>query len=134
MGLGLRLLTQSDTLSKPSSFVQSFFDSFSPCDTLTGNNPFAKKSGLFFSDFMSTDSVAHKRAVKEIYNVKLDSTDLPELKKAVSYLNWKEKKYLDTKKMLIGKLDDITTSQASDYLKELLLCRRRYTGTSVYRT
>jgi len=118
-GIGFALLTQSDTLSKPSSFVQSFFDSFSPCDTLTGNNPFAKKSGLFFSDFMSADSVAHKRAVKEIYNVKLDSTDLQDLKKSVSYLSWKEKKYLDTKKMLIGKLDEIKTSQSSDYLKEL---------------
>ena len=118
-GIGFALLTQSDTLSVPSSFVQTFFDSFSPTDTLTGNNPFAKKSGLFFSDFMSADSVSHKRAVKEIYNVKVDSNDLQDLKKAVSYLNWREKKYLDTKKMLIGKLDEIKTSQASDYLKEL---------------
>ena len=118
-GIGFALLTQSDTLSKPSDFVQTFYDSFLPCDTLAGRNPFAKKSGLFFSDFMSADSVAHKRAVKEIYSVKVDSSDLLDVKKAVSYLSWKEKKYLDTKKMLIGKLDDIKTRAASDYLKEL---------------
>ena len=68
---------------------------------------------------MSTDSVAHKRAVKGIYSVQLDSNDLPNLKKAISFLNWKEKKYLDTKKSLIGKLDDISTKASSDYLKEL---------------
>ena len=34
-------------------------------------------------------------------------------------MNWKEKKYLDTKKSLIGKLDDDTDKAASDYLKEL---------------
>lgn len=118
-GIGFALLTQSDTLSKPSSFVQSFFDSFMPADTLKGSDAFAKKSGLFFSDFMSADTVAHKRAVKGIYSVQLDSNDLPNLKKAISFLNWKEKKYLDTKKSLIGKLDDISTKAATDYLKDL---------------
>ena len=118
-GIGFALLTQSDTLSKPSSFVQSFYDSFAPCDTLAGHNPFEKKANLFFSDFASTDSVAHNRAIKEIYNIKLDSGDLKDLQAAVSYLSWKEKKYLDTKKALIGKLEDIKTRHASDYLKEL---------------
>ncbi len=118
-GIGFAILTQSDTLSKPSSFVQSFFDSFSPCDTLAGRNPFEKKSALFFADFASADTVAHNRAIKEIYNVKLDSADLFDLQKAVSYLSWREKKYLDTKKMLIGKLENIKTQPASDYLKEL---------------
>jgi len=118
-GIGYAIITQSDTLSKPSSFVQSFFDSFVPVDTLQGTDPFFKKSNLFFADFMSSDSVAHKRAIKNIYAVKLDSSDLPQLKKAISFLDWKEKKYLDTKKSLIGKLDDIPTKQAADYLKEL---------------
>lgn len=118
-GIGYAIITQSDTLSKPSSFVQSFFDSFAPVDTLQGSYPFSKKTDLFFADFMSNDSVAHKRAIKNIYSVKLDSTDLPKLKMAISSLGWKEKKYLDTKKSLIGKLDDIPTKQASDYLKAL---------------
>lgn len=118
-GIGYAIITQSDTLSQPSSFVQSFFDSFTPADSLQGSDPFSKKANLFFADFMSSDSVAHKRAVKNIYAVKLDSTDLPQLKKAISSLDWKEKKYLDTKKSLIGKLDEIPTKQASIYLQEL---------------
>ncbi len=118
-GIGFALMTQTDTLSKSSSFIQSFFDSFTPADSLRGDNPFAKKSGLFFSDFMSTDSNIHKRAVKGIYTIQLDSADLPQLKNAVSFLDWKEKKYLETKKLLISKLDNIKTKQAADYLKEL---------------
>jgi hypothetical protein len=118
-GIGYSIITQSDTLSKPSSFVQSFFESFVPAHSLQGIDPFSKKSDLFFADFLSSDTVAHKRAVKNIYAVRLDSSDLPQLKRAISFLNWEEKKYLDTKKTLIGKLDDIPTRQAADYLKEL---------------
>jgi uncharacterized protein YbaP (TraB family) len=118
-GIGFRLVTQSDTLSKPSAFVQSFFDTFTPADTLKGSSPFSKKSPLFFEDFMSSDSTVHNRAVKGIYQVRIDSTDFFPLKKAIASLNWKEKKYLDTKKALIGKLDNIKTKEASDYLKQL---------------
>ena len=118
-GIGYALLTQSDTLSKPSSFVQSFFDSFEPVDTLAGMNPFVKKNDLFFADLMSMDSVAHKRAVRNIYSIKVDSTDLLPLTKAISFMDWREKKYLDVKKDLIAKLDDIKTRSASDYLKQL---------------
>jgi len=118
-GIGYSIITQSDTLSKPSSFVQSFFESFVPAHSVQGIDPFSKKSDLFFADFLSSDSVAHKRAIKNIYAVKFDSSDLPQLKKAISFLGWEEKKYLDIKKALIGKLDDIPTKQAADYLKEL---------------
>ncbi|MBL7744726.1 MAG: hypothetical protein JNN00_14740, partial [Chitinophagaceae bacterium] len=118
-GIGFSLVTQIDTLTKPGSFVQSFYDSFMPADTLKGSDPFAKKSPLFFDDFMSKDTAAHKRAVKSIYMVKMDSTDFIPLKKAISSLNWTGKRYLDTKKSLIGKLDNIKTRTATDYLKEL---------------
>ncbi|HEX7848046.1 MAG TPA: TraB/GumN family protein, partial [Chitinophagaceae bacterium] len=118
-GVGFSLMTQSDTLTKPSSFIKSFFDSFDPVDTLKGVDPFQKKSAVFFADFMSADSSTHKRAVKSIESIDIDSTDLPQLKKAISWLTWDKKNYLDIKRSLIGKLDDITTKAASDYLKEV---------------
>jgi uncharacterized protein YbaP (TraB family) len=118
-GIGFNLVTECDTLSKPGPFVQSFFDSFIPADTLKGSNPFSKKSPLFFEDFMSSDSTIHKRAVKGIYQVRIDSTDFLPLKMAIASLNWKEKKYLDIKQSLIGKLDVIKTKEVSNYLKEL---------------
>jgi len=118
-GIGYSLTTELDTLSKPSDFVRSYYESFTPADSLKGTNPFAKKTSLFFADFLSSDSVLHQRAVKGLYMVKMDSSDLPQLKKAINSLNWTEKKYLDTKKALIGKLDDIATREATDYLKSL---------------
>ncbi len=61
----------------------------------------------------------HKRAVKHIDDIEFDSTDLPQLKNAISSLNWNEKKYLDTKKSFINKLGDIKTNTSAAYLKEL---------------
>ena len=96
-------MTQSDTLSKQSNFVRKFFETFLPADTLKGLNPFQKKSVVFFNDFNSKDSVLHKRAVKNIEKIELDELDFPQLKLAISSLNWKEKNYLKTKVALIDK-------------------------------
>ncbi len=118
-GIGYALMTQSDTLSKPSLFVKTFFESFQPVDSLKGLDPFAKKSKLFFDDFMSDDTTIHKRAVKGIHTVRLDSADLPQLKAIINSLDWKEKKYLEVKKDLVGKLDGIKTKASSDFLRQL---------------
>jgi hypothetical protein len=118
-GIGFSLATESDTLTQPSAFVKNFYETFTPTDTLKGINPFVKKSNLFFDDFMSNDSLLHKRAVKHMDEIDLDSSDIPRLKKAMARLNWNEKKYLETKISLIGKWGDINTSEASDYLGAL---------------
>lgn len=118
-GVRFSLLTQTDTLSTPSPFVRDFYESFRPADTLKSFSPFVKKSNLFFEDFLSKDSVLHKRAMKNIGEIKLDSTDFPQLKSVISQLNWNEKNYLDTKESLISKLGDIKTKQVDMYLKDL---------------
>jgi uncharacterized protein YbaP (TraB family) len=118
-GITFCIATQTDTLTQPSTFLRKFFETFTPADTLKGVDPFVKKSNLFFDDFMSRDSVLYKRAVAAIEDIEIDSTDLPRLKKAIASLNWNEKKYLDTKKLLISKLGDIVTNASADYLKEL---------------
>ncbi len=118
-GIGFLVATEGDTLTTPSSFIKNFFETFSPDDTLKGFNPFEKKSIAFFTDYFSKDTMAHKRAVKAIDQVTLDSADLPNLEKAISYLNWSDKKYLETKKSLISKLGDIDTKTSADFLKKL---------------
>lgn len=118
-GIGYNLLTQIDTLGTPSAFIRSFFDTFNPSDTLRGGDPFAKKSQVFFEDFKSSDSVAHRRAVKGVTMIRFDSTDFASLREIITALNWKEKKYLDTKKQLIGRLADIKSPQASNFLKDV---------------
>lgn len=118
-GIGYLLETEGDTLTAPGSFVKNFFESFAPADTLKGFNPFEKKSALFFNDFFSTDTLLHKRALRVIDQVKMDSTDFPQLKKAIQAIGWRDKKYLETKKLLIGKLGDMNSKASSDYIKEL---------------
>src|SRR6218665_439753 len=118
-GIGFSITTQGDTLTAASPFVQGFFDSFTPADTLRGTDMFAKKSTLFFADFMSKDSIAHRRAIKGIYLIKLDSADIPDIRKAVASLTWAEKNYLDTKKSLIRKVSTIDGAAAAVYLKDL---------------
>lgn len=118
-GTGFSITTQTDTLSNPGAFVKSFFDTFTPADTLKGINPFEKKTNIFFEDMFSTDSVVMKRAYRNLSSMHFDSADLPQLKKAISGMNWEMKKYLDTKKELIEKLGNINTREATDYLKTL---------------
>ncbi|HYK57700.1 MAG TPA: hypothetical protein VEV15_14625, partial [Flavisolibacter sp.] len=108
-GVSHLMLVQGDTLTKWSSFVNGFFTTFAPVDTVKGTNPLEKKSGLFFSDFFSADTMLHKRAVKNIYMLKVDSSDFVPLKNLIQALSWKEKKYLDVKNEFIGKLGRIPT-------------------------
>jgi len=118
-GVTFTLTTLTDTLSTPSDFVRQFYETFTPADTLKGLNPFAKKSALFFEDLRSPDTVVRKKALSSIAEIYLDSTDLGELKNAISACNWEQKKYLSTKKDLIAKLGEIDTHASSDYLREL---------------
>lgn len=118
-GIGFSLITQADTLTPPSAFVRSFYDSFKPVDTLTGSDPFKKKTTEFFEDFSSNDSTVHKRAVKGLYMIKMDSADFPRLKNAIGSLTWKEKRYLEVKKNLVAKMSEVKSKQASDYLRDL---------------
>ncbi len=117
-GIGYELQTEIDTLSAPSAFIQSFYESFA-ADALKGIDVKKKKTALFFTQFFSTDTVQHKTAVKNIGNVVMDANDFAQLKKSIESLGWREKKYLDVKKDFIGKLSDLATDEASDYLKTL---------------
>lgn len=118
-GIGYSLQTETDTLSAPSLFVQSFYESFAPVDTSKGFDAKKKKTDLFFSQFFSADTLLHKKAVKNVGNVTMDETDFVQLKRSIESLGWREKKYLDVKKEFIGKLADMPTNEAADYLKTL---------------
>jgi uncharacterized protein YbaP (TraB family) len=118
-GVTFTLTTLTDTLTPPSDFVRQFYESFTPADTLKGINPFAKKSTLFFEDLRSKDTLVRKKALNYINEIYLDSTDFTELKNAITACSWEQKKYLNTKKELIGKLGEIKTRTAADYLREL---------------
>lgn len=118
-GVTFTLTTLTDTLTPPSDFVKQFYETFSPADTIKSQNPFEKKSVLFFEDLRSKDTIVRKKALAIIEDIYLDSTDLPALKNAIMACNWEQKKYLNTKKNLISKLGEINTTASSDYLRDL---------------
>lgn len=118
-GIGYKLETQLDTLSQQSAFIRSFFQSFAPLDTFSDVEVKKKKTGLFFSQFFSSDSVLHRKAVKNVETLVFDSADFSSLKRCLESLTWKEKQYLLVKKELIGKLALLETAEASDYLKRI---------------
>ncbi|RYY62677.1 MAG: TraB/GumN family protein [Chitinophagaceae bacterium] len=118
-GNGFVLMNEGDTLSGNSSFVENFFASFQPADSLRGTDPFASKTGRFFSDFFSSDTILHKKAVKGLGQLEFTEKDFPNLEKAIRTLSYKEKTYLELKKNLIGKLSELPAKQVTDFLKEL---------------
>jgi len=118
-GLNFQLTTEVDTLSQPSSFVKSFFETFIPADTLKVINPFTKKSKVFFNDFFGSDSVARKKAINSVWQVDMDSTDLSLLTKAINSFKWSEKKYLERKISFINKLGEIPVKTSADLLKRI---------------
>jgi uncharacterized protein YbaP (TraB family) len=118
-GVSFSLLHMSDTLTLKTSFVNNFFETFEPADTFKYRDPFSKKSELFFADYFGADTVKHKRARVRISSSLFDSSDLPQIKKAIAQLNWSSKKYLEIKKKWIDVLGSFSDSATTQYLSQL---------------
>jgi hypothetical protein len=110
---------ETDSLSKPGSFLSAFFNSFQPIDTAMKKDLGKKPADIFFEDFFGQDSAAHKKAITSINTASFSASDLPQLKKAVQFLNWKDKNYLNAKKNFIDQIGTLKTDEASSYLKEV---------------
>ena len=112
--------TVTDTLSS-SPFINEFFTSFTPADTLKGESLFTKKTKQFFNDFFSTDSMISKKAAKQMSEIKFDSSDAHLLKNAIERVNWKTKDYTSTKTNFIDELGYLKDSTITSFLKELYI-------------
>ena len=109
----------TDTLTPPSSLLKYFFATFKPSDTIKGYSPFEKKSAIFLTDYYSTDSATKKKAIKYLSNMIFDSSDIPEIKKAIRQLSWKDKDYLKLKRDWIEHLGKMGDTTVTYYLKDL---------------
>lgn len=118
-GAFFSLMNMSDTITGPGKFVQTFFETFTPADTFKFVDPFKKKSAIFFADYFSTDSIVSKKTRHSISPTLFDSTDLPQVKKAVEQLSWKNKNYLDLKKSWIAATGGFKDAETIAWLKQL---------------
>jgi hypothetical protein len=76
------LTSIGDTLSKPSYFENTFFDSFAPADTVFGKSLFADHSDMFFEALASGDSTERYQALRSLDQFEFkdkDADDLMEL-------------------------------------------------------
>lgn len=113
------IVTLTDTISRPSSFLQNFFTSFTPADTLKGTSVFTRKSSQVLKELFSKDSLTARKASRALFLVHFDSTDAPLLKQAIDNLNWDHTEYLRTKKYLVGWLGTSRDSSIINYLQAL---------------
>lgn len=118
-GVVFYLLNMGDTLTPPGTFVQNFFETFTPADTFKTVNVFEKKSGIFFADYFSADSITRKKAIRALSPSLFDSADLVNIKKAIGELGWKTKNYLTLKKKWINILGYFQDDASVNYLKDL---------------
>jgi uncharacterized protein YbaP (TraB family) len=113
------LTTLTDTISTRSPFLDKFFKSFAPGDSLEDGSVFTRKTGKFFSDFFSTDSATARTARKALYEIEFDSLDAPLLENAIQRINWNTKNYPVVKKHFISELGNMKSASVTDYLKNL---------------
>jgi len=113
------LTALTDTLARGDSFLEKFFATFRPSDTLKKESLFSRKTEQFFSDYFSSDSLVAKKAQKSLYNVPFDSLDVPLLKKAIERVNWKTKNYFAVKRYFITKLAGLKDPSVTPFLREL---------------
>lgn len=111
--------TVQDTLTKPSRFINDFFHTFQPADSIFPLVRNEEKVPMFFKDFSGADSLARARAKKAMYEVELDSSHLPQIISLINSLDWKEKDYMSTRQGLYSCLSRIKTKEAADYLVKL---------------
>lgn len=118
-GAFFSLMNVSDTITGSGKFVQTFFETFTPANTFSVVDPFQKKSAVFFADYFSSDSVISKKARHSISPTLFDSTDLPQVKKAMEQLSWKNKNYLVLKKSWIAATGGFKDMGTITWLKQL---------------
>jgi uncharacterized protein YbaP (TraB family) len=113
------LATIIDTIGKRSAFIDNFFNTFKPDDTLKTIALFASKSDQLFKDLFSKDSAVAKAAAESINAFDFDSGDVPNIKNTILALNWDMSNYMSRKQRFIYILGGIQEPSVTPWLKEL---------------
>jgi uncharacterized protein YbaP (TraB family) len=115
------LRTCIDTTVAHTEFVQKFYDSFIPDDTLIGSSLFENKTSIFFANLNQQDTTLVREALESINKMNLKAKDLPEIKKVLK--NFDFKKYKNSYKIdFLNALYDIKNDSILPLLEEI------YTG------
>lgn len=93
------LKTTIDTISGPTEFVDKFYSSFTPTDTLIGYSPFVNKTDMFFKALESSDSSKRNEAINALGYIHFQepaaATRFASFFKGSNYYNYKEADRID---------------------------------------
>jgi uncharacterized protein YbaP (TraB family) len=118
-GTIFNLMSQGDTVSAKSDFIKNVFETFTPSDSIKSFNPFVKKSNKLFEDYFSKDSAVSAKAFRAVSPSLFDSTDLPNVIKAIERLSWNDKNYLSVKRKWIKIASNFKDTVTVNYLSKL---------------
>jgi len=127
-GLLIRVKALTDTTEHKSKFVENFFKTITPLDTVLGRSIFEDKASLFFKSIYGTDSLAKETAFESIGKITFKAKDIDSLKITIDNYKFPANR-IQVKKELIGKLINIKNYESIDYISKLY---KNYSDTAMY--
>lgn len=113
-----QLATTIDTLTGPSLFVQQFYDSFTPDDSVYGRTIFNSIASKYFEQLHSEDTILFKQALTSVEMVHLNDNDAPALIAFIKSEKYKGLKLADKEKF-IDLLSELKHNEVIPFLKQM---------------
>ena len=118
-GLLYSIKANIDTISPPTLFISSFFETFTPFDTVVGKSILENKSKLFLKNIYSEDSLIKTQALESVRShINFEDDDFEAMKKVIMNYPFTEKQ-IDIKKQMITDLGSIEGHDISTFLADL---------------
>lgn len=113
------LKTTLDSISNPSQFVETFFNTFEPLDSLIGNSVLVKKAHLFFEALNGTDSIEKERALTSVKtHIVFSDEDVDKIIDVIKNYPFSEN-HIESKKQLIIDLGRLNSPKILPFLEQL---------------
>ena len=100
-------------LTDSSIFVNTFFNSFTPVQTVNSRNIFKSTIDDFLLDYYSTDSLTHAKAASSISNLYYGKNDVNKILKVINSMKYGDKDYFGNKLRFIAELGYIRDPEVS---------------------
>ncbi len=118
-GVEYTLQALIDTVRGPSVYVQHFFDTFKPMDTLIGRNLFEDKAVVFFDHINGADSLNRVNALKSIKTIDFVEKDVTELVQLYRNFEFEEETEQEYREDIILAMANIENKEAYTFLEEV---------------
>jgi uncharacterized protein YbaP (TraB family) len=126
------LVSLTDTLSKPSSFINTFYKTFTPAAKKLGSSIYENKLDLFFTDLFSKDSATNAQAFQSLSSIYYGEKGVEKLVDAVNKLSITNRNYFETKTKLINELGYIKDTLKPSVVNHLKIIYDKTADTSIF--